>query len=261
VVEGGSGRGQFRRRSSAVAAAVTPSWIGTGAPRATPDPWLRQWLDADAVARKVVAEVLGDAVSGPVVARAVASVVPQDGLLFVGSSASIRDLDIADPWDEPPLVLANRGVAGIDGTVSTALGAALAHDGDAFALLGDLTFLHDSNGLVLGADEPRPALTFVVNNDDGGGIFGQLEQGAPEHAAVFERVFGTPHGVDIASLCAATATPHELVTSEAALRDALAARRSGIRVVEVRTDRSRRRDLDRRMRDGVTAATTTLRNG
>jgi 2-succinyl-5-enolpyruvyl-6-hydroxy-3-cyclohexene-1-carboxylate synthase len=73
---------------------------------------------------------------------------------------------------------------------------------------------------------------------------------------VFERVFGTPHGVDIASLCAATGTPHEVVTSEAALRDALA-RPSGIRVVEVRTDRSRRRDLDRRMHDGVGAALRT----
>ena len=64
--------------------------------------------------------------------------------------------------------------------------------------MGDVTFLHDSNGLVLGPDEPRPDLTIVVVNDDGGSIFAMLEQGAPEHAHAFERLFGTPHGVDLA---------------------------------------------------------------
>ena len=73
-----------------------------------------------------------------------------------------------------------------------------------YAIMGDLTFLHDSNGLVIGPDEPRPDLCIVVLNDDGGGIFALLEQGAPEHAGVFERVFGTPHGTDLAALCAAT---------------------------------------------------------
>jgi 2-succinyl-5-enolpyruvyl-6-hydroxy-3-cyclohexene-1-carboxylate synthase len=152
------------------------------------------------------------------------------------------------------LVLANRGASGIDGTVSTAVGAALAHDGDAFALLGDLTFLHDSNGLVIGPNEPRPDLTIVVNNDDGGGIFGQLEPGAPELADSFERLFGTAHGVDIASLCAATGTAHRLVTSIGELREVLRPGSRGINVVEVRTNRSLRRDLDRRLREGVADA-------
>jgi 2-succinyl-5-enolpyruvyl-6-hydroxy-3-cyclohexene-1-carboxylate synthase len=245
--------------------AVAPGWVEKSAPRAEPDGWLQQWLNADALAQKVVADIVDGAagVSGPAIARAVAVGLPQGALLVVGSSASARDLDLAEPWDDPlggardghRLVLANRGASGIDGTVSTAIGAALAHHGEAFALLGDLTFLHDSTGLMIGPAEPRPDLTIVVNNDDGGGIFGQLEPGAPELAGYFERLFGTPHAVDIASLCAATGTAHQLVTSIADLRHALRSRsRPGIRVLEVPTDRNRRRDLDRRLREAVAAA-------
>ena len=149
-------------------------------------------------------------------------------------------------------VLANRGAAGIDGRVSTAVGAALAHGAPTLALLGDLTFLHDSNGLVIGPDEPRPDLTIVVVNNDGGAIFGLLEQGAPEYAEAFERIFGTPHGVDLASLCAATGTPHILAASRQELRDALVGK--GIRVVEVRTDRASAIHLDGQLRAAVAAA-------
>ena len=80
-------------------------------------------------------------------------------------------------------MLANRGVAGIDGTISTAVGAALVHGGPAFALMGDLTFLHDLTGLLVGEGEPRPDLTVVVPDNDGGGIFAQLEPGEDRHAA------------------------------------------------------------------------------
>ena len=111
-------------------------------------------------------------------------------------------------------MIANRGLSGIDGVVSTAIGAALGRTSDrSLALLGDVTFLHDSNGLVRGAHEPEPDLTIVVVNDDGGSIFAMLEQGAPEYADRYDRLFGTPHGVDLASLCAATRTPHLRVTS------------------------------------------------
>ena len=217
--------------------------------------WLNRWLDADALADDAVAQVLtGEPLNGLAVARVVAASVPDGGLLVAGSSSAVRDLDLADPWDaEPPLVLANRGASGIDGTVSTAIGAALAHGGPAYALMGDLTFLHDSTGLVIGPAEPRPDLTIVVVNDDGGGLFTQLEQGAAEHAAVFERAFGTPHGVDLAALCAATGTPHALAGNPDELVKELGAP-SGVRVVEVRTDRSRTRDLHARVRTDVEAA-------
>ena len=122
----------------------------------------------------------------PVVAGRVAGAVEPDGLLVVGSSKPVRDLFLVGPQSGAP-VLANRGAAGIDGTVSTAVGAALAHGaqggGAAYALLGDLTFLHDANGLVLGPDEARPDLTVVVVNNDGGAIFSLLEQGGPRARA------------------------------------------------------------------------------
>ncbi len=166
--------------------------------------WLAGWQDASRKAAAAV-QLRGE----PAVAAAVAAAVPPDGLLVVGSSKPVRDLFLVPPTGRR--VLANRGAAGIDGVVSTALGAALAHQaaggGAAYALMGDLTFLHDANGLLVGPGEPRPDLTIVVVNNDGGAIFGLLEQGGAEHAAAFERVFGTPHGADLRALCAASGTP------------------------------------------------------
>jgi 2-succinyl-5-enolpyruvyl-6-hydroxy-3-cyclohexene-1-carboxylate synthase len=228
-----------------------------GATGAVDEGWLTRWQDADRAARAAVPQVLADEpLNGLSVARTVAAAVPSTGLLVAGSSSSIRDLDLADPWDEAPLVLSNRGASGIDGTVSTAIGAALAHGGSAYALMGDLTFLHDNTGLVIGPAEPRPDLTVVVVNDDGGGLFTQLEQGDPRYADVFERVFGTPNGVDLAALCAATCTPHRLVGSDDELQAELAGESSGIRVLEVRTDRGRTRNLHARLRAAVHDAVT-----
>ncbi len=113
---------------------------------------------------------------------------------------------------ERRLIIANRGLAGIDGVLSSAIGAALARTSSrSIAYVGDLTFLHGSNGLLIGPGEPRPDLTIVVANDDGGSIFSTLEQGAPEYAATFERVYATPTGADIAALCAAYGVPHRRV--------------------------------------------------
>ncbi len=189
-----------------------------------------------------------DGLVEPAVAREVLAAA--DGLLVVGSSKPVRDLFL---WPPHPGVLANRGVAGIDGVVSTAVGAALATPGQAYALLGDLTFLHDANGLVLGPDEPRPDLCLVVVSNDGGAIFGTLEQGGEGHEAAFERVFGTPHGVDLGALCAATRTPHTAPTTLEELRAALRPA-PGLRVVEVRTDRHAAVALHARLGQEVAAA-------
>jgi 2-succinyl-5-enolpyruvyl-6-hydroxy-3-cyclohexene-1-carboxylate synthase len=92
----------------------------------------------------------------------------------------------------------------------------------------------------------------VVLNDGGGGIFGLLEQGAPEHAASFERVFGTPHGVDIAALCAATGAAHVAVDVDGVA--AALASAAGLRVVEVRADRHELRDGHARLRAEIDEA-------
>ena len=147
-------------------------------------------------------------------------------------------------------VIANRGLSGIDGTVSTAIGASLARKAESrnLALMGDVTFLHDATGLVIGPDEPRPDLTIVVANDDGGSIFATLEQGAEDYAHAYERLFGTPHHVDLAALCQATRTPHWRVDSAAELDHALTSPNGGIEVIEAVVDRTRRRELDQAIR-------------
>jgi 2-succinyl-5-enolpyruvyl-6-hydroxy-3-cyclohexene-1-carboxylate synthase len=242
------------------ASAVLPAVPGHAGGPVDPD-WLATWQDAAAAADDAAAPVVEAAVSAgdlveAVVAGRVAAACPPDGLLVVGSSKPVRDLFLAGP-SPGVTVLANRGVAGIDGMVSTAVGAALAHaaagGGAGVALLGDLTFLHDANGLVLGPAEPRPDLTIVVVHNDGGAIFGLLEQADAASADAFERVFGTPHGVDLAALCAATGTPHVRVDDLVALDDALVPA-PGLRVVEARTDRAAAVALDRDVRAAVAAA-------
>ena len=104
------------------------------------------------------------------------------------------------------------------------------------------------NGLVLGPGQPEPDLTLVVVNDDGGSIFATLEQGDPAHADRYEALFGTPHGVDLAALCAATRTPHWRVGSLPELEQALASPNGGIEVVEVPVRRHDRRDVEARLR-------------
>jgi 2-succinyl-5-enolpyruvyl-6-hydroxy-3-cyclohexene-1-carboxylate synthase len=187
------------------------------------------------------------------VAATVNAAVPAGGLLHVGASNPIRDLDLmAKPYPvgERRLLIANRGLAGIDGTVSSAIGAVLGrpHTTRAIAYVGDVTFLHDLTGLVIGPGETRPDLTIVVANDNGGSIFATLEQGAPAHARSFDKLFGTPHGADLASLCAGLRVAHWQVHDRAELKHALASPNGGIEVVEAVVRRDNRRELDERIR-------------
>jgi 2-succinyl-5-enolpyruvyl-6-hydroxy-3-cyclohexene-1-carboxylate synthase len=224
-------------------------------PPLVPDPaWTKRWAEADDAAATALDRALDDpaAPSGLRLARSLLTALPRGAQLVLGSSNPVRDVSLAAAPRPGLTILSNRGVAGIDGTVSTALGAALVHDGPAYALLGDLTLLHDTTGLVIGPDEPRPDLTIVVLNDGGGGIFGLLEQGALEHAAAFERVFGTPHGVDLAALCTATGTTHvEVDVADIAEAVAPAA---GVRVVEVRATRTDLREAHATVRATVDEA-------
>ncbi|HYJ70542.1 MAG TPA: 2-succinyl-5-enolpyruvyl-6-hydroxy-3-cyclohexene-1-carboxylic-acid synthase [Nocardioidaceae bacterium] len=245
------------------AATVGGSAADTGEGEA--DDWLAAWRVADAVAAEAIAKELA---SEPVLtpyetARVVSESVPREGLLVVGSSHPIRDLDlmaVAHPVGERRRVVANRGLAGIDGTLSTAIGAAVARRSSrALAYVGDLTFLHDANGLVLGPDEPRPDLTIVVADDGGGSIFSVIESGDPAYATGFERLFGTPTRTDIAALCAAHQVPCVRVADADALRAALARTPEGIEVVAVTLDRANRRNLDHRLRVAVESALARAR--
>jgi 2-succinyl-5-enolpyruvyl-6-hydroxy-3-cyclohexene-1-carboxylate synthase len=213
-----------------------------------PPTWLDSWRTADAMASAAIDLVTASDPGGaPLeVARIVNAAVPPEGLLVVGSSNPIRDLDLVArqyPVGERRLVLANRGLSGIDGTLSTAIGAALARTSSrALAYVGDLTFLHDLNALLIGPGEPRPDLTIVVASDDGGSIFATLEQGDPAFADVFERVYATPTGADIGRLCEALGVPHRLLSAQE-LPDVLDEGVGGIRVLEVPVPRDSRREL------------------
>lgn len=225
--------------------------------------WWAGWRAADAVAAAVVSQALGDAQAlieperggesaaqvgaeaalGPLTGSAVASRVwelaADDALLLVAASWPVRQVEAFGGRRSGLRVIGNRGANGIDGLVSTAWGAALAHQqaggGPAVALLGDLALLHDHNGLLVGPREPRPDLLVIVMDNDGGGIFHQLEQGRPEHAAAFERLFGTPLGRDLVAVSRAAGVPAQRVSDLAGLESAMSAALStgGVQVVVV----------------------------
>jgi 2-succinyl-5-enolpyruvyl-6-hydroxy-3-cyclohexene-1-carboxylate synthase len=220
--------------------------------------WSRPWRDAAATIGAVVDDLL-DArpeLTAARLARDVVAALPAGALLVLGSSTPVRDVERVAVPRADVTVLANRGVAGIDGTVSTAVGAALVHQrgtgAPTVALLGDLTFLHDLTGLLLGEGEPPPDLTVVVPDNDGGGIFAQLEPGADRHARDYRRVFGTPHGRDLVAVAESLGWPATAVATPAALGEALA--RGGPRVVVVRTDQRAEAELARRLRDAAVRA-------
>ena len=169
----------------------------------------------------------------PGVARTVVSMLPEGARLLLGSSMPIRDVDaFAPPPPGAVRVLSNRGLNGIDGNLSTALGVAAASGAPTVALVGDLALLHDLGALVHARRAGRP-LTVVVVNNDGGGIFNFLPiAGATPR---FEALFGTPHGTDLSAAAALgearftrAETPEQLA---AALEDA---GRPGLRIVEAR---------------------------
>ncbi len=214
---------------------------GFRSPNAPPSKWLAAWRDGERRARSRIDAVL-DADDVPFdgrIARDTLRVLPDGAQLLVASSMPVRDLE----WFGEPRagvrVHANRGVNGIDGLVSTAVGVAMGSGAPTAALLGDLAVLHDSNGL-LGIAELELDLTFVVVDNNGGGIFSFLPQADALEPGEFETLFGTPHGVDLAELFAVHRIPTTCPTTaggfEQCLRDALAT--GGVRAVLVRTDRN-----------------------
>jgi 2-succinyl-5-enolpyruvyl-6-hydroxy-3-cyclohexene-1-carboxylate synthase len=218
--------------------------------------WLEQWTRTERVARRALDEYLDgvDPMFEGRIARDVLASLPDGTDFLVASSMPVRDLDTFGAARDGVQVLANRGVNGIDGLVSTGLGMAAADpERPAAALLGDLAFLHDSNGL-LGAGGRDLDVVFVVVDNDGGGIFSFLPQaGLPEH---FEELFGTPHGIDVGALAAVHEIPVDRVDRPDRIGPAVreAVETGGVRVVHARTDRRTNVGLHRRAVDAVARA-------
>lgn len=239
------------------AAAVHPFAVLTGRPAGAPEPGpsTRAWV---ALGERLLAALgqdePGAITSGVDAMRVLEAALPAGARIFLGSSSVARDhhLGLGLPRRDVDVV-ASRGLAGIDGCVSTASGLALAEpDRPTCAVVGDLTFLHDSGALVLGPDEPVPDLTVVVLDDRGGSIFGTLEYGAPEHADRLQRVFTTPTRTDVAALAESHGWPATTARTPDELRSALAPG-TGIRVVVVPLDGTDRRGDAERLRRAVSA--------
>lgn len=214
------------RHAERVLPAVPEEWFQPGT---LDDAWLPEWRSTCAAVAVQPERWDARAVAGVFV-----SSLTGDDVALLGSSGPIRMVDAVAPvWPtgQAPTLVANRGLAGIDGTVSTAMGLALALGRPTSALMGDVTFLHDVGGLLVGSEERIPDLRIVVVNDGGGTIFGSLEHAAAPPGNV-RRVFTTPHGVDFAPLAAAYGATHTPVTSAAGLAKALATPPVGVHIVE-----------------------------
>ncbi|CAN5912620.1 2-succinyl-5-enolpyruvyl-6-hydroxy-3-cyclohexene-1-carboxylic-acid synthase [soil metagenome] len=216
--------------------------------------FLAQWQHAERAARDAVDTLLDAQTepSEPRTARDLAGCVPDGGLLVVASSMPIRDLSAVMRPRRGLRVIGNRGASGIDGFVSTVLGAAIVHDGPVAALCGDLSLLHDRNGFLLRTATDVSAV-FVVVNNDGGGIFSLLEQ---RNVDGFERLFGTPHGVRPADIAATHGlTYHPLVRAIDLPELASGAHvAGGLHLIEVRTDRAANATLHHELAAAVAAA-------
>lgn len=226
--------------------------------------WLARWQGVNTEATRALdcfTRTLEESFEGRALSDVVAS-LPDVAAIFVSSSMPVRDLDAFGVGDGREIrALANRGANGIDGVVSTALGAAAglqaAGKGPLVLVIGDLALYHDMNGL-LAAKLHAIDVTIVVLNNDGGGIFSFLPQAAhPEH---FEQLFGTPHGLDFAPVAELYDASYELVETSESLRSAVeqSVGEPGLHLIELRTDRGRNVTLHREAWAAVAAAVNEL---
>ncbi|MGD0809351.1 MAG: 2-succinyl-5-enolpyruvyl-6-hydroxy-3-cyclohexene-1-carboxylic-acid synthase [Acidimicrobiales bacterium] len=239
----------------AVTAAVTEQPGGDEGARS---PWARRWALAESAAQEAIDAALAAEVdlTEPAIARTLLEAMPAGGTLVAASSMPIRDVEW---WGRPRggvAVVANRGVNGIDGVLSTALGFATSrHAGPVTALIGDLAFLYDI-GALLAAVRAGADLDVVVVDNDGGGIFNFLPQAGAQPAERFERLWGTPHGADLVTVARGCGAAVEEVPDLGRLADAVAGagKGGGFRVFVAKTDRASNVAVHRRLHAAVGAA-------
>lgn len=186
------------------------------------DDWLATWRKVSERTSKLISSLSGWNEQN--IARTLAAVIPDGAGLFISSSRPIRDIEGFASPRAGLNVFANRGLAGIDGNISTALGIAYAHN-STVAVLGDLSFLHDLTGLI---NKESINCRFVVINNDGGGIFSTLSQRGVDG---FESVFGTPHGLNPAAIAKSMGIDAREISSLAELEDVMREPITGISVV------------------------------
>ena len=221
-----------------------------------PTEWTEWWSTVNDVSRAAISDTLDLAtvLNEPMVAQIMASRLAADAHLMVSSSMPIRDIE----WfaaDVLPTVHANRGANGIDGVTSTAVGIALETRATVGLLIGDVAFLYDTNAL-LGLVRRDLDLRVVVIDNDGGGIFSFLPQASSADAETFERLWGTPHGVDLQALAAAHGVATRNCTTVGELEAALAIR--GPIVIRVATTRDGNVDVHDRLNRAVAVALEAL---
>lgn len=217
-----------------------------------PQDWLARWKHADGIATTAATAAIQttDFPSEPGVAAALGDALPADSMLWAASSMPIRDVDSFYPVSERTVAIhGNRGANGIDGFISTALGAA-SGGRPTTSLVGDLSMLHDVGALATAGRHPIP-LTMIVINNDGGGIFHFLPQSGHQH---FERHFGTPHGLSFAPVAASLGVDSVTVDDREGFAQALRAQSEEPRLIEVMTNREANVTIHRLIADEVRAA-------
>lgn len=216
-------------------------------------PLPERWLEAEAAAQIVLIEAfpVGAEITEPALHRALGATHRDGDLVYTASSMPIRDQEaFLAPSDTDVLFLSNRGANGIDGLVSSGIGAARASGRPTTIVTGDLGLLHDIGGLAALRKVETPVRIVVIDND-GGGIFHFLPQEAALDSDEFEALLGTPRGVDAAKAAALFDLPHRRLESLADLPQALAA---GTGLIEVKTDRSTNVEAHRELTRRVHAA-------
>jgi 2-succinyl-5-enolpyruvyl-6-hydroxy-3-cyclohexene-1-carboxylate synthase len=212
----------------------------------------RRWLDAERSAQEALEDVLvGDELSEPALHRALGRAHRDGDLVYTASSMPIRDQEAFLPAADADVVfLSNRGANGIDGLVSSGIGAARASHRPTTIVTGDLGLLHDLGGLAALREVSTPVRIVVIDND-GGGIFGFLPQAQSLRGEEYEALLGTPRGLDLARAADLFGLPHRKLDAIGELSDALAA---GTGLIAVETDRSVNVDLHRQLTAAVSRA-------